>query len=341
MLGGLSEYRKSVMAFVKLKHPELHKFWLDGCEDFWGQSSLQDHADFVYLLCFLEELHLVNRKSVDFFCNELIKLPLAGTNSSAKSLLPHLTAYLLGALNLLEASGFECRETTLRSIKFELRLLINESDYLPLWPKMWSHHSWRVSHWIGGIPAIMLTVARHSPTSPFSEDVVLKVLESIDKNLIFSKSGLLRAYKSELIQHVFRLLYRLRHNPAHGDIGGLVHIHWVNYATGRNYINPKMLIDVCIEHLSCDGFLESYPYCLDFDYIQLVRTLIPQIADYRVTEINKVFESYRTNLEKFLENIPTEGYTIHKLVGAMATYDEIKLIYREKSTDIINSAYWL
>jgi hypothetical protein len=274
-------------------------------------------------------------------------LPLFGTTDRRQSLLPHITAYILGSINLLALAGFDFRETIYASKKFRLEHCVNPKTHLPYWPLKWSHHTWRVSHWIGGIPSILLNVAKNSRYSEWDESYVRLILESCDEKLLDHKTGLLKAYQNDSLQFLFRYLYRIRHNPEHGDIGGLVHLHWINYVVGREYKAGKELLKRCLEHLKPSTFLEKTPYCLDFDYLQLIRTILEQNPSERTLEISERMKQYEQSVFEFIREIPRTGYGLHKLPGALATWHEARLSHihlipiQYQPIDIIKCAYWL
>ncbi|MCI2285480.1 hypothetical protein L3081_21380 [Colwellia sp. MSW7] len=274
--------------------------------------------------------------AVEQYCIKVSMLPLTGTSQGDNEMLPHMTAYVLASFNIIAKVGFDVRGKLLKNIQLDINKLVNHYTMLPVWPNKWSHHSWRVSHWVGGIPSILLMFARYDPKQTIKESFVHEVLNSCDKEIINPKTGMMKAYKSELIQQVFRLLYSLRHNPEHGDIGGLVHIHWINYVLERPYIAVDSLIEKCVEGLKCERFLENKPYCLDFDYIQLLRTALEQREDLKTDEIEQRVLKLKNHLVEFFKEIPMEGYNLHKLPGALASLHECYLLLGNPYIDELN-----
>ncbi|MBN7820220.1 hypothetical protein [Bowmanella yangjiangensis] len=340
--------RDSIESYLNNHASLIKSFWSTGNSEVLDCGTLQDHADYIYVRALLGDKDWYCESALDKYAAVLIDSAFAGRVGCQEHLLPHISAYALASLNLLALAGADVRGRVLGKVRLDLDLLIDRQTYLPKWPAKWSHHTWRVSHWIGGIPSILLTFARHDPNRQIDEALVCKVLEACDKAILQPNTGLMKAYKSELLQQCFRVLYRLRHNPEHGDIGGLVHIHWINHVLGRNYIAADKLIDRCMEHMQDGPFLESVPYCLDFDYMQLIRTALEQRPEKESNAITSRVEIFRRDLVSFLGNIPTEGYSLHKLPGALATYHEANLILNReaeelniKSVDIIKMAYWL
>ncbi|MGP9801290.1 hypothetical protein [Rheinheimera sp. NSM] len=338
-----------IEAYLDVVAPAVKAFWLTGKETEWNAKSLQDHADYIYTRTLLGDSDWFVPEAVTKYAEVIKSAPLAGKDGVEQAMLPHLTAYLLASLNLLAHAGADVRADVLGSITLDLSKLVDAKTQLPIWPAKWSHHTWRVSHWIGGIPSILLTFARHDPKMQVSEQQVLQVLEACDRHILQAHTGLMKAYRSELLQQLFRLAYRLRHNPEHGDIGGLVHVHWINHATDRCYIAADKLIDRCKSDLTAEPFLEKVPYCLDFDYIQLMRTALEQKPQKCSDSINQRISKFNVDLVNFLDAIPAEGYSLHKLPGALATLHETSLLLKQAQVpglnippkDIIKLAYWL
>jgi hypothetical protein len=340
--------RDAIELYLSNQAGDIKTFWLTGKELDWDVKTLQDHADYIYIRTLLGDTNWYCTSAVEKYADFISSLPLAGRADCSDRLLPHLTAYLLASLNLLALQGADYRAKVLGSIKLDLNVLIDQQTFLPKWPAKWSHHTWRVSHWIGGIPSILLNFARHDPNKQVDEQLVYKVLEACDKNILQPKSGLMKAYNSEFLQQLFRLLYRLRHNPEHGDIGGLVHIHWINHVMGRPYVASDQLVTTCMKHMRAKPFFEKVPYCLDFDYVQLVRTALEQKPSSNNDVIKKRILEFRQDLTSFFTAIPYDGYSLHKLPGALATLHEACLLLKSdipdlkiQPIDIIKQAYWL
>lgn len=341
--------KAEVEAYLDNFAPEIKTFWLGGECFTWDVKTLQDHADYIYIRTLLGDTDWFTSESVKKYAEVIKELPLYGKKDADDTLLPHLTAYLLASLNLLAYAGVDVRKDVLGSITLDLGKFIDSKMQLPIWPKKWSHHTWRVSHWIGGVPSILLTFSRYDPKKQVPEQLVIQVLEACDYHILSDHNGLMKAYRSEFLQKLFRMAYRLRHNPEHGDIGGLVHVHWINHVTNRPYIAADKLIDRCMKDLQVGTFLEKMPYCLDFDYIQLLRTALEQKHYKYSNSIEKYIENFRKDLLLFLSNLPKEGYSLHKLPGALATLHETSLLLKETQVkgldippiDIVKLAHWL
>jgi len=340
--------KSTIESYLDHNAKEIKLFWKTGNSGVFDVGDLQDHADYIYIRTLLGDVDWLCNSAVDKYAEVISQSPITGRIGVNNHLLPHLSAYLLGSLNLLADAGFDVRGRVLSGMQLDLNLLIDMKTYLPKWPNKWTHHTWRVSHWIGGIPSILLAFAKHGSKHQVDIELVKKVLGACDRHLLQEKTGLMKAYKSETLQQVFRLLYRLRHNPDHGDIGGLVHIHWINYVIERPYIAVKSLLDISIAHMEKKPFFEKAPYCLDFDYVQLIRTSLEQ-AQYSNDDRVKVrMAELQQDLVAFFNEIPLEGYSLHKLPGALATLHETCLIldskvpsFGSKPIDIIKKAHWL
>jgi hypothetical protein len=341
--------KKGAEEFLRGAAPEVELFWAGDGDAAWGASHLLPHADYIYSRALLGTASRVSPTAAQRFAATLADSPIAGRCGCDKSLSPHLSAYLLGALNLLAAAGHDYRAMVLGAIEIDVDRLVDSRTTLPRWPPKWSHHVWRVSHWIGGIPAILLSFARHGSRSVISESFVRSVLEACDRSLLADDTGLMRPYRSNLLQGLFRAAYRLRHDPVLADIGGLAHIHWVNHAVGRPYKAAPFIIERCFNDMKPRPFLEKVPYCLDFDYVQLLRTAIEQCPEMRSEAIVERVRAYAEDVGKFLTAIPGRDYALHKLPGALATLHEATFVLKLETVpgvgcppvDVIKAAYWL
>jgi len=276
---------------------------------------------------------------------------LAGTPArEAPSLNVHLTAYALATLNLAETPHGATAKAFVQSQDWRWDLLIDPATLLPRWPWKYTHHSWRVSHWVGGAPSIIKSLWRIAPDLCAARGVpaTADVLAACDA-LVDGRTGLLRTYKSDLIQFCFRQLYRLRHDPDAGDVGGIVHLHWVNYAEGRlPYKAHDGLYARSWKLMQRKPFIEKVPYCLDFDIVQIVRTTAPAGAPLAPEVLARAGE-YAADILGFFKTGLNDGYALHKLPGALATVHECALIRNEAqppelgaaTVDIIKDAFWI
>ena len=251
----------------------------------------------------------------------------AGEQNASVSV--HGTAYTLGAFALLKTRGHDLFSEVLAPESWALDQLIDGDSRLPRWPAKWSHHTWRVSHWVGGSLAILHELWRQMPKACEASGVpaVDDVLQAVD-GLIDGQTGMLRCYHSRWLQLAFRQAYRLRHDPLLGDIGGVVHVHWVNYAHNRPFKAGGPLFDAArAVMLERWPFMEQVPYCLDFDVVQIVRASMPSNlprADQGALQTRA--SSYALDIKRFLEDNLNPDYALHKLPGALATLHECILI---------------
>ena len=173
------------------------------------------------------------------------------------------------------------------------------------------------------------------------------VLTAADR-LVNPRNGLLKCYSSEFAQRVFKALYRIRHDPEAGEVGGIVHLHWVNYATGRTPFKAAApLFDRARKLYWKAPFLEKTPYCLDFDIVQILRTSAPdRLTDPQILDRAKRFID---DIDLFFSTSLDEHYALHKLPGALATQHEAALILGLdkfgssdlRPIDIIKKAGWI
>lgn len=327
---------------------EVSNFWLKGDDFDFNEFSLLNLNDYVYVAVLLGRPEMISLEAVDRYIEFSKEAPYYGRSKVKNKYLPHTTAYCFGTLHLLETYRENAINQVLSSVEFDYRNCWQSGSNLPYWPVLWSHHTWRVSHWIGGIPAILLTIARCKNDSIVDELFLNRVLSACDDELLDDRTGLLKVYKSSLLQKIFRQLYKLRHDPEVGDVGGLVHLHWVNYNLERELKAPKNLIDKCLHDMRKRPFVESAPYCLDFDYLNLLRIAVAQ-TNYRKNEAQERIVVYAQDVLDFFSRPLPEKYGFHKLPGALAVLHEAALITESDKVvglgippvDIINKAYWL
>jgi hypothetical protein len=338
-----SPLRESILEFAFGAHRNLHAGAAHA-------TAVMAACDLIYTARLLHVGDLDSLAATIDFCTLLRASSLAGTDApTAGSLSVHLTAYALGALNLLHGSQKECGIDILRSRKWHVDALIEPSSRLPRWPHRWSHHSWRVSHWIGGSASILKSLWSLMPEKCelLGMPRVLDVLRSAD-SLISEETGSLHVYRSELVHSLFRRAYRFRHDPDAGDVGGIAHLHWVNYAEERlPYRAAPVLHARAWRLMQRAPFIEGVPYCLDFDIVQIVRTAAngEDFPDFVIQRAAR----YASDILDFMRARLDGSYALHKLPGALATVHECALICGRKDVfglapkpvDIIQEAFWL
>lgn len=335
----------SVLSHLKKASEPAVSFWLNNVD---VSCRVQDHCDVIYSLYLLNRLDLVAPGAVERFASLIPQLAFPGWVSttalpSAETLNVHNFAYLLGTLNILRRQGIGDLYPVIElQRRPELDRLFFKNGLTPRYPTKFTHHAWRVSHWLGGVPSILLSLSK---SASVAADVAEKRLATSIKAIngrLNPKTGMIREYRSEFLQRAFRFAYRLRHDPDLGDLGGIAHILWVNWAMGMPYVASEHLAEASVKALARRGrFLEGVPYCLDFDLIQIARTATQ--ARGRVPALETEALRYLVDIEAFFAQSDLGAYTLHKFPGALATYAEAQLITQGPSAaiDIIKDAYWL
>ncbi|MBV6656320.1 MAG: hypothetical protein KI785_00990 [Devosiaceae bacterium] len=342
----------SVLSWLERHHGDALDFWLSGKDAPLASEGWQDHADIIYTLRLLDMHDRISEVAAQRFLEALAHAPLYGRpgHGGDGKTVPnaHLTAYLLGAATLVEnATGLTRPDAVYDG--WQLSAIIDPATKLPLYPRRWAHHVWRVSHWIGGGPSILWNLARSSKVEGVDLALVDEVLGAVETNLLDRETDLLRPYRSPALQRVFRTLYKTRHDLDLADLGGAVHVLWVYHALGRPYRNGQSLLDASWRQLSARRtFMEAQPYCLDFDIVQLVRTARPA-EQAHPKDVQARARAMGTSIAQFLSAIPSGSYSLHKLPGALATMHEAAFITGDEivpgigapRVDIIQEAGWL
>jgi hypothetical protein len=339
-----------IIGHLEQQAPKALAFWT--ADRVNNNTSVLEACDVLYTLTLGGHTNLLAADSGTRFAWMLSRHRLAGGigHGEGRKLSVHLSAYVLGALNLLMAHNRPGHEEALRKSGWRISELVEPRTARPRWPRHLSHHAWRVSHWIGGIPSIIkslwslvpdLAARNHLPTT----ETVLKSSDAI----IDPRSGLLRPYRFELLQQLFRILYSLRHDPDAADIGGIAHLHWVNYVDGRlPYKASSALFEHAWRVLQREPFMESVPYCLDFDVVQIARTSLPDCENRR-EQFRKRADIYSKDLTEFYLHQVPEDYALHKFPGGLATLHECALAMEQpvvpslniEPIDIIKGAHWI
>ena len=335
--------RNALIRLIELRSPAGLEFWTGG----GGIAELippQDHADIVYTLYLLGEGSRINEQSARRFAAHLAELPLYGKGT--KGLNAHLSAYLLSTTRVLQDLGKLNRDSDVEAIYQGWRQdILIDRKFRPRWPRIWSHHIWRVSHWIGGAPSIVLHLADSGKVTWATRELLGKILDSSERHIIDAETGLLRPYRSTVIQKGFRKLYAALHDPDIADLGGVVHLLWVYHAIGRPYVARDSLNQKADVHLQLEPFMEAAPYCLDFDIVQLKRTAAGTLDDALKSRADRFIDD---TLEFFKAPL-SSSYSLHRLPGALATLHECAFITGDQRVrgidtpriDIIRTAYFL
>ncbi len=344
----MNTMRNSVNSLINLRYLNLLRFWQNN-EEIPEGASLQDHCDIVYTLALSEMRDTIHQSAAIRFAEIIAGKNIAGFSpkNPSPTISVHNTAYVLGALNLLGQQTSDLYKIAVDQKEPRIQDILHVASFKPIFPAKWAHHNWRVSHWIGGVPSIIASVANSdSRHSTEFQSILLPVRDAID-SLIEPDTGLLKAYRSDFVQRGFRILYALRHNPTLGDVGGIAHVLWFDHLTDRAYVGGRALYDqaskLFLEH---SPFMEKLPYCLDFDIVQIVRTAGEQFGFVRADLKTRAI-SMMNDIDLFFNGEVPAQYSLHKIPGALATYHECALMsgepgsLRSAPVDIIKNAYWL
>ncbi len=344
----MTPFKTNVRKHLSQQHATLLAFWTgDGQRP---QASIENHCDMVYSLFLLGDLDDVSPSAVDAFCELAAKTRLPGwktTEVLEEGISVHNCAYLFGTLNLLGTRFPGLYAKVLAGRTFHLAELADPQTLRPVFSAKWAHHNWRVSHWIGGVPSILVSLEANVPHLLPRTGLAASCRDAVDA-LMDPRTGLLRAYRSDLLQKMFRIAYGLRHAPDLGDMGGVAHVLWVDHVMRRRYMAVEAIrAEASRLLLGNSPFMEKVPYCLDFDIIQALRTAAEQSTPATALERDRARALMRS-IEAFFEN-PSEGYTLHKIPGALATHHECALLVETSNSpasggeplDVIKAANWL
>jgi hypothetical protein len=340
----------NVLSYLWRQAPEALGFWT--VTNSTARPDVLAVCDTFYSLKLIDRLEMLAPDAAMRFARLLCEHRLAGGigHGQGNALGVHKTAYALGVLNFLDAHGQPVQQDALRENGWRKSELLDHR-HRPRWPWYFTHHAWRVGHWIGGIPAIILSLWRLAPRQAaqnrFPPPEI--VLGSSD-TLIDRDTGLFRAYQLEPVQRVFRALYRMRHDPDAGDLGGIAHLHWGNYAAGRlPYKAAPALFDRTWALLDQRRpFMERVPYCLDFDVLHLARTAMPS-DDHRAPALTARVIDFADDIHRFYDTRLDRDYALHKLPGGLAALHECALTAgaaRVPGLDIVpvdvaREAFWI
>ncbi|MCA3445171.1 MAG: hypothetical protein INF93_00390 [Rhodobacter sp.] len=345
-----TDLKVCVLRHMSDRYAPLLAFWT-GQGPLPQSTRIEAHCDLVYTLVLLGEEATVPSAALKALVEALrgYSLPGLAPHAGLPVLSVHNLAYACGVLNL-----FPARKTALYSRLAEGRsfapdTIVDPASHLPIFPPKWAHHNWRVSHWIGGIPSILLSLSRSG--LPFADQAAqrLAITRDASDRLVAPQTGLLRAWRSDAVQWLFRRLYAFRHDPDLGDLGGVAHLLWIDHVIGRRYVGLEALHAQASHLFRKHGpFMEAVPYCLDFDIVQILRTAAGQLGRTDPADRTRA-AGMMAAIEAFFAAPIPEGYTLHKVPGALATWHECALMtdtptgpdHTNPPTDIIREAFWL
>lgn len=344
---GCPQFPRSILAHLEHRHGQLLGFWTAGT-GIPIDASIEDHCDIIYSMVLLGLAEWLAPGACELFVKKLQTAKLPGwRGGTGKMLSVHNCAYAFGALNLLPGDTAHHYDRVLEGRELVLGEIVDTNTWRPRFPAKWAYHNWRVSHWLGGTPSLLLSVARSGgrQADKFNE-IFEKVYETRDSYLD-QQTGSIRAYSSHTLHKIFQRLYSVRHDPALGDLGGIAHILWVDHAIGAPHLSSKAVYNRAVEQFRLrQPFMEPMPYCLDFDIAQIVRTCREPGAPSSQADIHRAALMMR-DIEKFFSAEVCADYDLHKIPGALAAYHECALIRDIGLTelgptqDIISLAHWI
>lgn len=334
------------------RHGDLLAFWSGKDEGQASMAPVEAHCDMIYAMTLLGLADEISETALETFMTRVDSLDLPGfrVSNSQESVGVHNTAYLFGALNLCPFPSADLFSRLLEHRDVCLDEIREASSSLPIYPKRWAHHSWRVSHWLGGVPSLLLSLGRSGVLEADKYLYEAHLVRDAVERVIDEETGYLRPYRSRWMQSGFRLAYALRHDPKLGDLGGIAHVLWFDHSVGAPYSSSEALeSDARIAFHQNAPFMETKPYCLDFDVVQILRTASHQSAGIHAADqarAQKLIEDLSAYFSQ-LGSVEVEDYTLHRFVGALATFHESALlagvveINGQPPIDIIESANWL
>lgn len=336
--------RANTINYLQKHHEAILKYWQSGRGDL-PNTSIEAHCDLVYTLVLLGMRDTISQEAVRAFAYALNKRNLPGflPVSVEKAILVHNFAYALGAINLASHNKADDYNVVLDGRVTDLPSIIDLKTKRPLFPKKWAHHSWRVSHWIGGIPSIILSISQSESNRAPEFSAVFEMVRDAADSYVDVNTGLLRTYNSALVQAVFRRLYAARHDPDLGNLGGVAHLLWIDHAIDRSYIGLDALYQQSSRLFQKHApFMEGTPYCLDFDIVQIIRTAGEQLGRQETANVARA-RQMMADIETFYDAELSAEYSLHRVPGALATWHECGLIADPDARyfDVIKAGYWL
>lgn len=305
-------------------------------------SDFVTYCDLIYSLWYLDFLLKPTRKSVNNFFDCFYACSRWGAIGidHAVELNAHQTAYCLGALRLLRKSF---------PVYFEKKNAPDDWDFspyldtysIPRYPLIYRFHAWRSSHWLGGGLSIMLN-AHLETGNPKYRNQFHVTMNSIEHRVLDTR-GLIRHMNPKFLGWIFRYLYNFKHDSRCGEVGGVAHLTWIYHYEGKAYKECESLLNYTWAVLNDKSdYVEDVPYCLDFDFVQIIRTASEQLSESEKYVVR--MERYAKDVERYIVEMALDDdmFDLHKLPGALATYFEcLALVDKTIKKDVIKEAAWL
>lgn len=265
----------------------------------------------------------------------------------------HATAYALGGLALLDEAGAQSSYSELAALRVDPQL---EARYLRSWYTLSlveRLHFWRGSHQVAGLAAIVGQLrdagyeSKFSSTTDPNEWLALwsqQAMSSVDEGCglwllapTWARTG-------------FDSLYRLRHSPDYGYIGGAAHIYWILEKLGLQFPQGERLARWILDRTSTNEICEKEPYCLDFDRnFLLARGMSGSAGTPIYADVCQFLDETRGAILSFYSTRDVESWNpnSHKLPGALAAVAEVDRILTDQSRldrgwrDVFETVWWL
>jgi hypothetical protein len=264
----------------------------------------------------------------------------------------HSTAYALGALQILSGN----RGTAIPRLK-PFRALAAQIEKAPgvnrapfALNALDRLHFWRGSHRAAGIAAIVGAV--HELGLPTRELLGIEDPEGWLRGwwdyfaARTSSDGYWR-FGPVPVQAAFNALYRRRHDPRLGTMGGAAHLYWIAERLGAPFPHAAAMIESTAGLVRPTGLYEDEPYCLDLDGNFLIARALRQLpgADARIGIAHRALAANRDAVVQWFLVRPPERWNgrSHVLPGAFAAVAEADLVLDGVAQwrDVFEVAWWL
>ena len=266
----------------------------------------------------------------------------------------HATAYALGGLALLGEIDGADPFADLGAIEIGPDL---ERRYLAPWRELsiaQRVHFWRGSHNVAGLAAVVgqLGAAGHADKLCLSvaPDVWLSRWTDAALGALDERSGLW-ILTPRWLESAFGLVYRLRHRPEYGHIGGAAHVFWILRKVGIGVPRPRELSEWVLSKTGSRLICENEPYCLDFDRSFMIGRSHSALQDPALAEgVATLLDQSRRDILRFYydREIAAWNPSSHRLPGALAAVAESDRVSRAGQSetnvgwnDVFETVWWL